>query len=420
MSITKICKSCQKKFKIRDKDLAFYEKVAFPSPKLCQPCREKKRFLFRNERHLYRRKCDLCGSSMITIYSQDKSLIVYCQKCWWSDKWDAFKYGRDFDFNKPFFEQFKELLKSVPRYSLYNVNGLNSEYCQQVVDNKDCYLCFVMKGCDSCMYMYRAVNDKNCVDCSSVRDSELCYECTDSNHIYNCSFCEYCKNSSDLKFCYDLINCQNCFGCVNLRNKQYHIFNKSYSKEEYEKEYRKQITLFGLKQFADFKLKFPHKALWNINNENSLGDNLTNTKNCYACFDAWEIQDCSYCTWIFTGKDYYDCYGMGDSELVYESIGDEEVHSCAFTTFVTRSHDVYYSDSCFSSSYLFGCAGIKHNKYAILNKIYPKEIYDKLKLKIIEHMKATDEWGEFFPADLSPFHYNETIAQFYYPIIKEH
>jgi hypothetical protein len=28
----------------------------------------------------------------------------------------------------------------------------------------------------------------------------------------------------------------NCVGCVNLRNKQYHIFNKPYSKEEYAKK----------------------------------------------------------------------------------------------------------------------------------------------------------------------------------------
>lgn len=31
-------------------------------------------------------------------------------------------------------------------------------------------------------------------------------------------------------------------------------------------------------------------------------------------------------------------------------------------------------------------------------------------------MQLTGEWGEFFPHELSPFCYNETVAQDYFPI----
>jgi hypothetical protein len=34
-------------------------------------------------------------------------------------------------------------------------------------------------------------------------------------------------------------------------------------------------------------------------------------------------------------------------------------------------------------------------------------------------MIADGEWGEFFPPSLSPFGYNETVAQEYYPLTKE-
>ena len=34
-------------------------------------------------------------------------------------------------------------------------------------------------------------------------------------------------------------------------------------------------------------------------------------------------------------------------------------------------------------------------------------------------MKKNGEWGEFFPASLSPFGYNETVAGEYYPLKKE-
>ena len=30
-------------------------------------------------------------------------------------------------------------------------------------------------------------------------------------------------------------HCQDCFGCIGLKNQQYCIFNKQYTKEEYEK-----------------------------------------------------------------------------------------------------------------------------------------------------------------------------------------
>jgi len=58
-------------------------------------------------------------------------------------------------------------------------------------------------------------------------------------------------------------------------------------------------------------------------------------------------------------------------------------------------------------------------KYCILNKQYTKEEYEKLMPKIIEYMEKTEEWGEFFPASLSPFGYNETIAMEYFPLTRE-
>lgn len=36
--------------------------------------------------------------------------------------------------------------------------------------------------------------------------------------------------------------------------------------------------------------------------------------------------------------------------------------------------------------------------------------------KIIEHMQETGEWGEFFPPHLSPFCYNESVADEYFPL----
>ena len=67
----------------------------------------------------------------------------------------------------------------------------------------------------------------------------------------------------------------------------------------------------------------------------------------------------------------------------------------------------------------FGCIGLKHKRYCILNKQYTPEAFDKLRLTIIEHMKKTGEWGQFFPPSLSPFAYNETAAFDFFPLTEE-
>ena len=75
---------------------------------------------------------------------------------------------------------------------------------------------------------------------------------------------------------------------------------------------------------------------------------------------------------------------------------------------------------CFNSSYLFGCVSLKKHNFCILNKDYgSEEAFNTEKKKLIEHMKKTGEWGEFFPHELSPFAYNESIADSYFPLSKE-
>lgn len=65
---------------------------------------------------------------------------------------------------------------------------------------------------------------------------------------------------------------------------------------------------------------------------------------------------------------------------------------------------------------LFGCIGLKKAKNSVLNTSYSVQEYETLCGKVIDHMRSTGEWGEFFPHELSPFGYNETIAQEYFPM----
>ena len=91
----------------------------------------------------------------------------------------------------------------------------------------------------------------------------------------------------------------------------------------------------------------------------------------------------------------------------------------AFTTYCHKCVDTYYSDSCQSCQNVFGCVGLQKAEYCILNKEYSKEEYFILREKIIEHMKKTKEYGEFFPTQFSPFCYNETLAQDQYTLTEK-
>jgi len=148
---TNQCKKCSDIFKITDKDLEFYDRVSpifngkkypIPSPTFCPECRQQRRLIFRNERSLYKRKCDATGENIISIYSPDKKYKVYSQDFWWSDKWDAMNYWKEFNFNENFFEQFNKLINEVPKISTFIIWSENCSYNNILVNSKNCYYTF--------------------------------------------------------------------------------------------------------------------------------------------------------------------------------------------------------------------------------------------------------------------------------------
>ncbi len=430
----KVCVQCRQDFEITDADLAFYDKVSpviagkkqsIPPPRLCQDCRMQRRMAHRNERKLYHRKCDATGKQIISIYSPDTSLKVYEQRAWWSDDWDALSHGRNIDFSRPFFEQFTNLQRDVPRLSVFNQNCENSDYTNQSYDNKSCYLCSAIGDSENLYYVQNATRLKDSMDTSYSQNGELLYECVDTYDSYRSVKLEQCIQCSDSWLLYDCVNCRHCFACVGLRNKEYHIGNKPFSKEEYEK----QVVSYRLssrhsfethaKAFVTFLLRFPKVAAWIKQSENVSGNNIRNSHNAVNCFDVFDVQDCRHSSWIFKSTDVSDAYGMGKSQLINECIGVEDVTRVCFSSVTSDSCDCLYTDLCFSCHDCFGCIGLRRKQYCILNKQYSKEEYEALVTKLIAHMQKTHEWGEFFPVSVSPFAYNETIAEEYFPLKKK-
>jgi hypothetical protein len=137
---TRNCQNCQKDFTIEPDDFGFYEKIKAPPPSWCPECRLIRRLAWRNERGLHHRECGLCQKKIISIYNEDYKNIVYCDKCWWSDKWEAGDYAEDVDFSKPFLKQFFEFFRKVPAPNLFafGTTMINSPYCNMANDMKNC------------------------------------------------------------------------------------------------------------------------------------------------------------------------------------------------------------------------------------------------------------------------------------------
>ncbi len=429
------CKQCRQDFPVAQDDLVFYDnmspviagkKYGLPPPALCPLCRLQLRLSFRNLRNLSHRVCDRTGKAIVSCYRASSPHTVYHSQEWWGDGWDALQYGRDFDPSRPFFDQFFDLYRAVPVVNQYATKDLeNSEYINGASHCKNCYLSFMMDFCEDCYYISYAERDRSCIDCLGIVGCELCYECVDCRDCYQLLFGQRCIHCTDSIFLSDCLRCKHCIGCTNLVDKEYHIFNKPCLPEEYE---RQKKTLLGgdrlpesLERFRAWSRSAPKKYYFGSNNEQFSGDSITHVKNSYHCFDVNHLENCKYCTYVFHADNCMDYHVYGNhSSWIYNcaATGTNCTHNAFCLCCWSGSSFNLYCHLINASSHCFGCSGLKNKKYCVLNKQYTQAEYEQIVPVIIEHMRKAGEWGEFFPAAISPFGYNESEAQEYFPLAK--
>jgi hypothetical protein len=243
IGVWKTCKVSGQPFPIYQSDLDFYEKISptfngkkyqIPTPTLCPEERQRRRLAFRNERKLYRRKSDFSGNEMISMYSPDKPYKVYSPEERRSDKRDPIQYGKEFDSQKPFFEQFDEIRKNVPRVALLQRNPENANYTNDSENNKNCYMCFTSRENENCLYVSNGFWSKNSIDCFWINTCERCYDSIQITNCYKVCSSFSCLDSSESLYLYECKNVNHSAFCVNLINKSYMFLNKQYTKEVYQ------------------------------------------------------------------------------------------------------------------------------------------------------------------------------------------
>jgi len=414
-----------------------------PEPTFCPECRAQRRLAFRSGRMLYKRKVKGFDKPVFSSISPKSPFKVYKADYWWASKIDAIEYGRDYDFSRPFFEQFKELMHQVGIGHIAVAEAVNSPYVNNAGHIKNCYLIFNAGMSENCAYGMNIQYSKDCYDNSDLAKCELCYDGFMLAGCYRTHFSSNCADCQEVYFSNNLVNCQNCFGCVNLRHKKYHIFNKPYTKDEYFNKleefnlgsYKSILSLD--KKAKEFWLKYPVKFMHGRKNVNVTGEDIYNSKNVFDSHSIKDGEDMRYCQLIlfWPSKDSYDMTIAG-GELCYEieESGGYNAKFCWFNApknlknYDAGLYDMEYSIISFNSHHLFGCVGLRNKQYCILNKQYSREEYEELVPKIKKHiddMSYTDKkgrvykYGEFLPAELSPYGYNETVANEYFPLSKK-
>ncbi len=416
----KTCRVSWTPFPIYQSDVAFYtklstslpwyssldtESISLPTPTLCPEERQRRRLSFRNERKLYRRRCDATWEWMISMYSPDKPYNIYNQKYRWSDQWNPTDYGRKRDMTTTFTTQFKQLWHDIPQFCIYHPtqNSYNCDYSNYTLDSKNCYLWVSLGFCEDCFYCNSGNGSDSCIDCINFKNSTNCYQCIDiswCSHLSRSINCSECSNSSSLTDC---IHCEFCIWCTNLQNKKYHVNNLPVTKEQFEKEHGHQ--------FIPHQIQPNQFSIWS---SWCYGNNSIYSHDSLFVFDVQEIEKSRYTCRSFTCSYAYDGYGVAWWAYTYEMVSGRWNNSL-FAMYSYDTHHSYYTFSCFNSSHLFWCIWLRNASYCIFNKQYSKHEYETLVPKIIAQMQEAGERGEFFDPSLSPFWYNETVAQEYFP-----
>ena len=431
-----VCSSCGVSFKISDRDKTFYldigpeisgRRFGVPPPTHCFHCRLRRKLAFRNERRLYRRRCSFSGKEIISNFSPAAPCPVYAYEIWHSDQWEPFAYGRRYDKNRTFFDQFKDLFHAVPQPARVTfAENENSDYCNYNLGFKDSYLCFWGDYNQESAYCYQCVRIKNCIECFGAYECEQCCRlvkasnCNNSHTIFNS------YGISDSAFLFQCRDCRHCFQCANLRHRSYCINNEQLTKEEYERRLA-HLRLERASAFDEHTALFesrrssvPVPAVQLSHCEDCTGNDVGHCKDCHFCFCFHQgSEHCAYCV---ASGDYlhrvYDCYGcVYDIKNAYEilsaAFGCQDV---AFSLNIRSGRDVYYSANCAHCHDLFGCVGLTRKSYCILNTQYSQEAYFKILGEILPAMDRAREWGEFFPMSLALFGYHETPAQDHFPL----
>ena len=175
-----------------------------------------------------------------------------------------------------FKEEFSRFEKNFPVRENHNLKSINS-IGDYLIECKDIKNSFEVARSENCKFMFSTKETKDSMGVIGFgfRSENLLENIAigySSCVIGSCSI----TNSQNVMYSYLLYNCHDCIGCDGLKNAEYCILNKQYSKEEYEK--LKEHIIKELTDKGIYGLMMPVEIAPFAYNETIAQDNMPLTK----------------------------------------------------------------------------------------------------------------------------------------------
>lgn len=140
--------------------------------------------------------------------------------------------------NANFIDAYKTLIESNPVMATTNHGSEKCDNNNQCISSYKCWFSNTLSDCQYGKYSSFMNSSQDFMDIDYYGShSSLLYEWISiGRYSNNLLFCNTIGKWDKLFYCTDVKKSNNCFWCVNLKEKQYCIFNKQYTKEEYERE----------------------------------------------------------------------------------------------------------------------------------------------------------------------------------------
>ena len=416
----RVCKKTGASFEISEHELQLRRKLHAPLPHYSPVYRFRQLLAFWPQLSLSRRKCDYSGRDIVSVYDESCPYPVWHRADWLQH---AAPPQAQFNPSREFFEQLWELFQqcAIP----HNI-GLANENCEYTADwwhSKNCYLSYSGLRCEDCYYCFRVVGLKDCQYSIFSYDSELCSTILNCHTCYSLLVSINCRNCRDSAFLFDCRNCEHCLFCWNLRGKKYCIGNEQLSREEYFKR-RAEYDFSSRAAFQNAVVQFRSilmtRAYWKaLDHEqavDSSGGYLNNTSNVENCFYVSDGQDCCHCVRGHKVKDTIDTVMGFCSELLVHSVLALESYDVRYCDNVVRSKYLEYCANCNNCENCFACCGLVDKQFCLLNRQLSKEEYHRAVSEIQTHLRATGEYGNFFPGYFAAGPYEDSLASLYFPL----
>ena len=402
-----------------------WQKFSIPLPTISPTSRLRRMMMFRNERTLYKRKCDKTWKSIVALYPEQHEGKVYSPDAWWSDNRDPLEFGREYTPGK-FYDDLKDLFKKVPFLNMFAFNNENSDYTNGSEGNKNCYMIFASDHNEDCYYSYSILKCKNIVDSYGCKSCENSYQAIDSINSMKVVYSQNVEDSFNILFSYNIKSCKNVFLCVDIKDKEYYFMNQFVGKERRENEIVPMIQdIFTNNKIEQYQEKLQTMIQWSIvqsmnimNAQNCIGDLIHNSKNVMHSFEVHDAEDITGVINANNCKDIMWWYVIVDgSQKVHEWVGCAANYSTATVrNSWTPVTNTYFSNFIMNVDNMLGVVSCRGKQHCILNKQHNKEDWEKTAIQIVTELQDQKKRGEFFDPEFSPFPYNDTVAMEYYPV----